>query len=84
MSNLDHIDLKLVFVFSKSSILILIIILQGIIMSLIIEPVLAAEVQSQFVKKKITTLLRPFWKLNLSLRSLFNISTLRNLNNLKK
>ncbi len=52
MSNLDHIDLKLVFVFSKSSILILIIILQGIIMSLIIESVLAADVQSRVVTKK--------------------------------
>ena len=52
MSNLDHIDLKLGFVFSKSSILILFFILQGIIMSLIIESVLAADVQSQVVTKK--------------------------------
>ena len=52
MSNLDHIDLKLGFVFSKSSILILIIILQGIIMSLIIESVLASDVQSRVVTKK--------------------------------
>ena len=52
MSNLDHFDLKLVFVFSKSSILIFIIILQGIIMSLIIESVLAADVQSRVVTKK--------------------------------
>ena len=52
MSNLDHIDLKLVFVFSKSSILILFFILQGIIMSLIIESVLAADVQSRVVTKK--------------------------------
>ena len=52
MSNLDHIDLKLVFVFSKSSILILIFILQGIIMSLIIESVLAGDVQSRVVTKK--------------------------------
>ena len=52
MSNLDYIDLKLVFVFSKSSILILFFILQGIIMSLIIESVLAADVQSQVVTKK--------------------------------
>ena len=52
MSNLDHIDLKLSFVFSKSSILILIIILQGIIMSLIIESVLASDVQSRVVTKK--------------------------------
>ena len=52
MSNLDHIDWKLSFVFSKSSILILIFILQGIIMSLIIESVLAADVQSQVVTKK--------------------------------
>ena len=52
MSNLDHIDLKLVFVFSKSSILILFFILQGIIMSLIIESVLAADVQSRIVTKK--------------------------------
>ena len=52
MSNLDHIDLKLVFVFSKSSILILFFILQGIIMSLIIESVLAGDVQSRVVTKK--------------------------------
>ena len=52
MSNLDHIDLKLGFVFSKSSILILFFILQGIIMSLIIESVLAADVQSRVVTKK--------------------------------
>ena len=52
MSNLDHIDLKLSFVFSKSSILILFFILQGIIMSLIIESVLAADVQSRVVTKK--------------------------------
>ena len=52
MSNLDHIDLKLVFVFSKSSILILFFILQGIIMSLIIESVLAADIQSLVVTKK--------------------------------
>ena len=52
MSNLDHIDLKLSFVFSKSSILILFFILQGIIMSLIIESVLAAGVQTRFVTKK--------------------------------
>ena len=52
MSNLDHIDLKLGFVFSKNSILILIIILQGIIMSLIIESVLASDVQSRVVTKK--------------------------------
>ena len=52
MSNLDHIDLKLGFVFSKSSILILFFILQGIIMSLIIESVLAGDVQSRVVKKK--------------------------------
>ena len=52
MSNLDHIDLKLVFVFSKSSILILFFILQGIIMSLIIESVLAGDVQSLVVTKK--------------------------------
>ena len=58
MSNLDHIDLKLSFVFSKSSILILFFILQGIIMSLIIESVLAADVQSRVVKKK---KLQPFW-----------------------
>ena len=52
MRNLDHIDLKLVFVFSKSSILILFFILQGIIMSLIIESVLASDVQSLVVTKK--------------------------------
>ena len=52
MSNLDHIDLKLSFVFSKSSILILFFILQGIIMSLIIESVLAADVQLRVVTKK--------------------------------
>ena len=52
MSNLDHIDLKLVFVFFKSSILILFFILQGIIMSLIIESVLASDVQSLVVTKK--------------------------------
>ncbi|MEC9172322.1 MAG: hypothetical protein VYC97_06960, partial [SAR324 cluster bacterium] len=52
MSNPDHIDLKLVFVFSKSSILILFFILQGIIMSFIIESVLAAGVQTRFVTKK--------------------------------
>ena len=52
MSNLDHIDLKLSFVFSKSSILILFFILQGIIMSLIIESILAADVQSRVVTKK--------------------------------
>ena len=52
MSNLDHIDLKLGFVFSKSSILILVFILQGIIMSLIIESVLAGDVQSLVVTKK--------------------------------
>ena len=52
MSNLDHIDLKLVFVFSKSSILILFFILQGIIMSLIFESVLAADVQSRVFTKK--------------------------------
>ena len=52
MSNLDHIDLKLAFVFSKSSILILFFILQGIIMSLIIESVLAGDVQSLVVTKK--------------------------------
>ena len=46
MSNLDHIDLKLGFVFSKSSILIRFFIVQGIIMSFIIESVLAADVQS--------------------------------------
>ena len=52
MSNLDRIDLKLSFIFSKSSILILIIILQGIIMSLIIESVHASDVQSRVVTKK--------------------------------
>ena len=52
MSNLDHIDLKLSFVFSKSSILILFFIFQGIIMSLIIESVLASDVQSRVVTKK--------------------------------
>ena len=52
MSNLDHIDLKLCFVFSKSSILILFFILQGIIMSLIIESVHASDVQSRVVTKK--------------------------------
>ena len=52
MSNLDHIDLKLGFVFSKSSILILFFILQGIIISLIIESVLAGDVQSLVVTKK--------------------------------
>ena len=52
MNNLDHIDLKLVFVFSKSSILILFFILQGIIMSLIIESVHASDVQSRVVTKK--------------------------------
>jgi len=52
MSNLDHIDLKLGFVFSKSSILILFFILQGIIMSLIIESIHAADVQSRVVTKK--------------------------------
>ena len=52
MSNLDHIDLKLGFVFSKSSILILFFILQGIIMSLIIESVHASDVQSRVVTKK--------------------------------
>ena len=52
MSNLDHIDLKLVFVFSKSSILILFFILQGIIMSLIIESVFAGDVQSRVATKK--------------------------------
>ena len=51
MSNLDHIDLKLGFVFSKSSILILFFILQGIIMSLIIESVHASDVQSRVVTK---------------------------------
>jgi len=84
MSNLDHIDLKLSFVFSKSSILILFFILQGIIMSLIIESVHASDVQSRVVTKKITTPLRLCWKLNLFQRSLFNNSTLRNLNNLGK
>ena len=52
MSNLDHIDLKFGFVCSKSSILILFFILQGIIMSFIIESVLAAGVQTRFVTKK--------------------------------
>ena len=52
MSNLDHIDLKLGFVYSKSSILILFFILQGIIMSLIIESVHASDVQSRVVTKK--------------------------------
>ena len=52
MSNPDHIDLKLGFVFSKSSILILFFILQGIIMSLIIESIHAADVQSRVVTKK--------------------------------
>ena len=52
MSNLDHIDLKLSFVFSKSSILILFFILQGIIMSLIIESVHASDVQSRVVNNK--------------------------------
>ena len=52
MRNLDHIDLKFVFVFSKSSILILFFILQGIIMSLIIESVHALDVQSRVVTKK--------------------------------
>ena len=52
MSNLDHIDLKLGFVFSKNSILILFFIVQGIIMSLIIESVLASDVQSRVVTKK--------------------------------
>ena len=52
MSNLDHIDLKLGFVFSKSSILLLFLILQGIIMSFIIELVHAADVQSRVVTKK--------------------------------
>ena len=84
MSNLDHIDLKLSFVFSKSSILILFFILQGIIMSLIIESVLAADIQSRVVTKKITTPLRLCRKLNIFQRSLFNISTLRNLNKLRK
>ena len=51
MSNLDHIDLKLDFVFSKSSILILFFILQGIIMSLIIESIHASDVQSRVVTK---------------------------------
>ena len=51
MSNLDHIDLKLGFVFSKSSILILFFILQGIIMSLIIESIHASYVQSRVVTK---------------------------------
>ena len=44
--------LKLDFVFSKSSILILFFILQGIITSLIIESVLAGHVQSRVVTKK--------------------------------
>ena len=52
MSNLDHIDLKLGFVFSKSSILILFFIFPGIIMSLIIESVLAGDVQSRVVTNK--------------------------------
>ena len=52
MSNLDHIDLKLGFVFSKSSILILFFILQGIIMSLIIESIHASDVQSRVATKK--------------------------------
>ena len=52
MSNLDHIDLKLGFVFSKSSILILFFILQGIIMSLIIESIHALDVKSRVVTKK--------------------------------
>ena len=52
MSNLDHIDLKLGFVFSKSSILILFFIVQGIIMSLIIGSVHASDVQSRVVTKK--------------------------------
>ena len=52
MSNLDHIDLKLGFVFSKSSILILFFILQGIIMSFIIESVHVSDVQSRVVTKK--------------------------------
>ena len=52
MSNLDYIDLKLGFVFSKSSILILFFILQGIIMSLIIESVHASDVQSRVVTIK--------------------------------
>ncbi len=52
MSNLDHIDLKLGFVFSKNSILILFFILQGIIISLIIESVHASDVQSRVVTKK--------------------------------
>ena len=52
MRNLDHIDLKLVFVFSKSSILILFFIFQGIIMCIIIESVLAGDVQSRVVTKK--------------------------------
>ena len=84
MSNLDHIDLKLGFVFSKSSILILITILQGIIMSLIIESIHALDVQSRVITKKNTTPLRLCWKLILFQRSLFNNSTLRNLNNLGK
>ena len=52
MSNLDHIALKVSFVFSKSSILILFFILQGIIMSFIIESVHAADVQFRVVTKK--------------------------------
>ena len=52
MSNPNHFDLILVFVFSKSSILILFFILQGIIMSLIIESVHASDVQSRVVTKK--------------------------------
>ena len=84
MSNLDHIDLKMSFVFSKSSILILIIILQGIIMSLIIESVHASDVQSRVVTKKNYNPLRLCWELNLFQRSLFNNSTQRNLNNLGK
>ena len=51
MSNLDHFDLKLIIVFSKSSILILFFILQGIIMSLIIESIHASDVQSRVVTK---------------------------------
>ena len=52
MSNLDHIDLQLSLVFFKSSILILFFIVQGIIMSLIIESVHASDVQSRVVTKK--------------------------------
>ena len=52
MSNLDYIDLKLSFVFSKSLILILFFILKGIITSLIIESVHASDVQSRVVTKK--------------------------------